>query len=144
MIALLLGFVLQATTAVPVPTAGIELNPSDPQGINASEMAKCIAWNGRCNVRYLSGTFHIRRTIHIPYGVVSVLDGVTGTVLVPCPLNDAERQQMHSIFFVEYPAAPPLGAPVVPYPNIVVGVDQSHSCGAFDPPPPLYYTNTTP
>jgi hypothetical protein len=142
MIALLLGvgLMLQVT---PPPTAGIELNPSDPQGINQSEITKCIAWTGRCNVRYLSGFYRVRRTIVIPHGVVSIQSGTTGTTLVPCPLTDDERRRMTSIFYVEYPTVPP-GAPAIPYPQIDISVDQSHSCGAFNPPPNIPFSETIP
>jgi hypothetical protein len=136
---LVLGLLLQAT--VPPATAGVELDPSDPQGINGQEIAACLGWTGRCNIRYLSGRFHIRHTIHIPYGVVRVDPGVAGTTLIPCPLDG--DTVMYSIFFVQYPPVPP-GNDQILYPQIVIGVDQTQACGEFHPPPSLNYINSAP
>jgi hypothetical protein len=111
--------------------AGIELDPSDPQGTNFEAMGHCTAstpWtfspqsgpSGGCRVKFTPGTYYIRKPIALPNGVVAV--DFSGVTLIPC----AEMGYMVGVYTMGPAPA------VLVEPNLQV--DTSQPCGTYQPP----------
>ena len=114
---LFLWFAISAESGV----AGIELNPSDPQGINSQLVNQCLSYTGKCNVWYTSGTYRVTHTIYFPGGVTNVY--LTGVTLIPCG-------KMNSMF--ETGKTIPPGAFMPQFHGLTI--DDSKPCGDFVPP----------
>ena len=125
MLLLLLALLFQSPGS-----AGVELNPSDPQGTNYQKILACMnvtpwLWNGKpsggCRVFYTPGSYYLQKPINIPNGVTDVyLKGVTlypctamSSVIISSTLGPAPGAILH-----DFVAAPdkPCGTYIPPMP----------------------------
>lgn len=111
-------------------SAGIELNPADPQQNNYNIILECLRttpWSfsstlgpkGGCRVRYTPGTYFIYKTINLPNGVTDAY--FTNVILVPCA-------EMNSLVVM---------STMGPAPGTVLHdfkYNDNKPCGTFTPP----------
>jgi hypothetical protein len=114
--------------------AGVELDPTDPQGTNYATILECLRstpWtfnpatgpSGGCAVTYKPGTYYLQKPIVLPNGVVDVY--FRGVSLYPC----ADMGYMIGMSTM----GPAPGALLHDF-----AVDPTQACGTFQPNQPYF------